>query len=171
MRTWHLQSAIMWIATSYVAAALFLGCTLRRDEPHGLAVWMHLLFVAFVAVISGSLLGEWAGISQLFGRWWFWIGNQGWEYLELGRLWQYLLAIGLLVWFRFALGVARPSKVENRRSAADRMDVFVAACPSRVLPAGATSLVRKPITRWSTPGASGSSICGSRASSSSSQRR
>ena len=51
MRTWHLQSTIMWIATSYVAAALFLGRTLRRDEPHRLAVWMHLLFVAFVVVI------------------------------------------------------------------------------------------------------------------------
>ena len=30
MRTWHLQSAIMWIATSYVAAALFLG---RHPAP------------------------------------------------------------------------------------------------------------------------------------------
>jgi nitric oxide reductase subunit B len=113
MRTWHLQSAIMWIATSYVAAALFLGRTLRRDEPRGLAMWTHLLFGAFVTVIVGSLLGEWAGISQLLGRWWFWIGNQGWEYLELGRIWQFLLAVGLLVWFALLWWVARPSKVEN----------------------------------------------------------
>ncbi|MEO7936548.1 MAG: cbb3-type cytochrome c oxidase subunit I [Dokdonella sp.] len=113
MRTWHLQSAIMWIATSYVAAALFLGSTLRRAEPSGLATWTHLLFAAFVAVIGGSLLGEWAGISQLLGDWWFWLGNQGWEYLELGRVWQYLLAIGLLVWFAVLWWVARPSKVEN----------------------------------------------------------
>ena len=113
MRTWHLQSAIMWIATSYVAAALFLGTTLRRTEPNGLAMWTHLLFAAFVAVIGGSLLGEWAGISQLLGDWWFWLGNQGWEYLELGRIWQYLLAIGLLVWFAVLWWVARPSKVEN----------------------------------------------------------
>ena len=113
MRTWHLQSAIMWIATSYVAAALFLGCTLRSEEPRGLAMWTHLLFGAFVAVIAGSLLGEWAGISQLLGDWWFWLGDQGWEYLELGRIWQYLLAIGLLVWFALLWWVARPSKVDN----------------------------------------------------------
>lgn len=113
MRTWHLQSAIMWIATSYVAAALFLGRTLRRDEPRGLAMWTHFLFVAFVAVIGGSLLGEWLGMSQLLGKWWFWLGDQGWEYLELGRIWQYLLTIGLLVWFAVLWWVARPSKVEN----------------------------------------------------------
>ncbi|MEO6973617.1 MAG: cbb3-type cytochrome c oxidase subunit I [Rhodoferax sp.] len=113
MRTWHLQSAIMWIATSYVAAALFLGRSLRTDEPRGLAGWAHFLFIAFVAVIAGSLLGEWAGISNLLGNWWFWLGNQGWEYLELGRIWQYLLVVGLVVWFAVLYWVARPSKVTN----------------------------------------------------------
>lgn len=113
MRTWHLQSAIMWIATSYVAAALFLGTTLRRDPVHALALWAHLLFTAFCAVICGSLLGEWLGIAQLLGDWWFWLGNQGWEYLELGRIWQYLLVLGLLVWFGVLWWVVRPSKVDN----------------------------------------------------------
>lgn len=113
MRTWHLQSAIMWIATAYVAAALFLGNTLRREEPRGVTTWTHILFAAFVAVIGGSLLGEWAGISQLLGDWWFWLGNQGWEYLELGRIWQYVLVVGLLVWFAMLWWVARPSKVDN----------------------------------------------------------
>ena len=47
-----------------------------------------MLFAAFAVVIVGSLLGEWLGISQLLGEWWFWFGNQGWEYLELGRVWQ-----------------------------------------------------------------------------------
>ncbi len=115
MRTWHLQSAIFWIATAYVAAALFLGRTLRRqdDEPRGLAMWTHLLFAAFVAVIALSMLGEWAGMSQLLGKWWYWFGDQGWEYLEIGRFWQYLLVLGLFVWFALLYWVARPSKVAN----------------------------------------------------------
>jgi nitric oxide reductase subunit B len=29
---------------------------------------------------------------------WFWLGNQGLSYLELGRLWQILFFVGLLVW-------------------------------------------------------------------------
>ncbi|MGA9343174.1 MAG: cbb3-type cytochrome c oxidase subunit I [Rhodanobacteraceae bacterium] len=127
MRTWHLQSAIMWIATSYVAAALFLGRSLRRDEPRGLAMWTHFLFVAFVAVIGGSLLGEWLGMSQLLGNWWFWLGDQGWEYLELGRIWQYLLALGLLVWFAMLWWVARPSRVENAEARPIVRMFFVAA--------------------------------------------
>ncbi|HEY8857437.1 MAG TPA: cbb3-type cytochrome c oxidase subunit I [Rugosibacter sp.] len=108
VRTWHLQMAIFWIATAYVAAALFLGRSLRVDEPRWLAGWTHVLFGAFALVIGGSLLGEWLGISQLLGRWWFWFGDQGWEYLELGRVWQYLLVAGLFVWFGLLWILVRP---------------------------------------------------------------
>ncbi|VTU21885.1 nitric-oxide reductase large subunit [Variovorax sp. PBL-E5] len=108
LRTWHLQLAIFWIATAYVAAALFLGRSLRIGEPRWLAGWTHLLFGAFALVIGGSLLGEWLGIAQLLGAWWFWLGNQGWEYLELGRVWQYLLVAGLLAWFVLLWTLVRP---------------------------------------------------------------
>jgi nitric oxide reductase subunit B len=113
LRTWHLQTAIFWIATSYVASALFIGRTLRASEPRWLATATHVLFVAFVVVIVGSLLGEWAGIAGLLGRWWFWIGNQGWEYLELGRVAQFLLVGGLLIWFAILFRLARPKNVAN----------------------------------------------------------
>jgi nitric oxide reductase subunit B len=116
MRTWHLQTAVFWIATAYVAAALFLGRSLRNDEPRWFAGWVHLLFGAFVVVIGGSLLGEWAGISQMLGQWWFWLGNQGWEYLELGRLWQYLLIFGLLVWFAILLKLVQPDTLSEPAS-------------------------------------------------------
>ena len=115
LRTWHLQTAIFWIATAYVAAALFLGRSLRApdDEPRWLAGWVHLLFAAFVVVIGGSLLGVWAGIEQKLGHLWFWFGDQGWEYLELGRFWQYLLVVGLLAWFVILWMLARPRAVAN----------------------------------------------------------
>ena len=108
MRTWHLQLAIFWIATAYVAAALFLGRSLRTQEPRWLAPCTHALFAAFAVVIFGSLLGEWAGLVQLLGPWWFWLGNQGWEYLELGRVWQVLLVVGLFAWFALLWSLVRP---------------------------------------------------------------
>jgi nitric oxide reductase subunit B len=113
LRIWHLQTAILWIATAYVAAALFLGRSLRTDEPRWLAGWTHVLFGAFALVIGGSLLGEWLGISQLLGSWWFWLGNQGWEYLELGRIWQYLLVAGLFVWFALLWKLVRPGTLRQ----------------------------------------------------------
>jgi nitric oxide reductase subunit B len=116
MRTWRLQLAIFWIATAYVAAALFLGRSVRADEPGWFAGWVHVLFAAFAVVIGGSLLGEWLGISQQLGHWWFWLGNQGWEYLELGRLWQYLLVAGLLVWFALLWKLMRPSALAEPAS-------------------------------------------------------
>ncbi|WP_457442297.1 nitric-oxide reductase large subunit [Roseateles sp. P5_E4] len=113
LRTWHLQLAIFWIATAYVAAALFLGRSLRKDEPRWLAPLTHVLFAAFALVIGGSLLGEWLGISQVLGDWWFWLGNQGWEYLELGRVWQYLLVAGLFAWFALLWILVRPNALAN----------------------------------------------------------
>lgn len=113
LRSWHLQSAIFWIATAYVAAALFLGRTLCADEPRAMVAWVNMLFAAFTVVIVGSLLGIWAGMSDLLGTAWFWIGNQGWEFLELGRLWQYLLIAGLLVWFALLWRLAGARTLAN----------------------------------------------------------
>jgi nitric oxide reductase subunit B len=49
-------------------------------------------------VAVGSLFGELLGVKNLLGRMWFWLGDQGWEYLELGRLWQILLTVGMGLW-------------------------------------------------------------------------
>ena len=75
-----------------------------------------MLFGVFAVVIFGSLLAEWAGLAQLLGRWWFWLGNQGWEYLELGRVWQILLVAGLFVWFALLWSMVRPDALADRTS-------------------------------------------------------
>ena len=166
LRTWHLQLAILWIATSYVGGALFVAGMLGRSEPAGQRLAIHLLFGAIVFVAVGSLLGEWAGILQLLGKAWFWFGNQGWEYLEIGRAWQILLAIGLVFWFGLLWRNVAPARRDPERRG------LIVLLPDRrrgnsgFLPAGASSTTAPPISRSSTPGGSGSSISGSKASSS-----
>ncbi len=59
---------------------------------------MNVLFAALVLVVAGSLTGEWLGIKQKLGGLWFWLGAQGYEYVDLGRLWQILLFGGLVFW-------------------------------------------------------------------------
>lgn len=137
MRIWHLQTAIFWIATAYVTAALFLGRSLRSSEPRGLAAWINVLFVAFILVIGGSLLGEWLGISGLLDRWWFLLGDQGWEYLEIGRIWQYLLVVGLLMWFALLWWLIRtPTLADVRAKPLARAFLWSAlAIPMFYLPA------------------------------------
>jgi len=69
-------------------------------EPRGQRGLALALFGAVVVVAVGSLLGEAAGLRNMIplSGPWFWIGAQGWEYLDLGRLWQGLLVVGLVFW-------------------------------------------------------------------------
>lgn len=141
LRTWHLQTAIFWIATTYVAGALFVADVLGRPNPgelrpRGQRAAIHLLFAALVVVVVGSLLGEWAGILQWFPTAWFWIGDQGWEYLELGRLWQILLAIGLIFWFGLLWRATAPARRDpHRRALANFFMMAALAVPVFYLPA------------------------------------
>jgi nitric oxide reductase subunit B len=97
-RTWHIQLAIFWVATSYLAAGIFLAPMIAGREParqHWLA---YLLLAALALVVFGSLIGEMAGIEGWLTRGWAWFGDQGFEYLDLGRFWQVLLSLGLFFW-------------------------------------------------------------------------
>ena len=110
LRAWHLQTAIFWIATSYVAGALFVAELLGGASPRGQALGIHILFAAIVLVAVGSLLGEWASLMGWLPKTWFWLGDQGWEYLEIGRFWQFLLAGGLLFWFFLVWRAVAPAR-------------------------------------------------------------
>src|SRR5690606_21708204 len=68
-------------------------------EPRFQKLGVNLLWVALVVVVLGSMAGEWFGVQQVFDlntNWWF--GHQGWEYIDLGRFWQILLFVGLVLW-------------------------------------------------------------------------
>lgn len=97
-RSWHLQLSIFWIATAWLAAGMFMAPMLSKHEPKGQHWLVKILFVAILIVAVGSITGEWLGIKNMLGNVWFWFGHQGWEYLELGRVWQILLTIGMVLW-------------------------------------------------------------------------
>ena len=97
-KSWHLQLGIFWIAVSWVGTAIYLAPIIGGHEPKGQGALVDLLFGAVLVVALGSLLGEYLGIKGYLGSLWFWLGHQGWEFLELGRLWQILLLAGLVFW-------------------------------------------------------------------------
>jgi nitric oxide reductase subunit B len=97
-RTWHLQLAIFWVSTSYLATGIFMAPIIARREPRGQHLLSYGLLGALAIVVFGSLAGEFAGIFGWIGSAWQYFGAQGWEYLDLGRFWQILLSIGLVFW-------------------------------------------------------------------------
>jgi nitric oxide reductase subunit B len=97
-RTWHVQLAILWVSTSFLAAGIFLAPMIAGREPRGQFWLVYALLGALVVVVVGSMAGEFAGIHGWDGPVADWLGNQGLEYLELGRFWQILLTIGLFFW-------------------------------------------------------------------------
>src|SRR5215510_1611927 len=108
-RTWHVQLGLFWIATSWLAAGLFIGPLVSGVEPKGQRLGVNVLFGALVAVVVGSLAGESLSIhGWLSDAASFYWGHQGWEYLDLGRVWQSGLFLGLLLWLVLMLRVIWP---------------------------------------------------------------
>jgi nitric oxide reductase subunit B len=109
-RTWHLQLGLFWIATSWLASGLFIAPLASGHEPRGQRLGVNVLFGALVLVVGGSLAGQWASIQgHLDGAAAFYFGHQGWEYLELGRVWQAALFVGLLLWLVLILRALGPA--------------------------------------------------------------
>ncbi|SDK13137.1 nitric oxide reductase, NorZ apoprotein [Methylophilus rhizosphaerae] len=110
-RTWHIQSALFWIATGFLAAGLFLAPIINGGrDPAYQKLGVNLLFVALLIVVVGSFLGQYTAIANLLPiRFNFWFGHQGYEYIDLGRFWQAALFIGLLLWLGLMLRCMIPA--------------------------------------------------------------
>ncbi|MDY0310241.1 MAG: cbb3-type cytochrome c oxidase subunit I, partial [Castellaniella sp.] len=100
VRTWHIQAALFWIATGFLAAGLFLVPILNGGkDPKYQKLGVDILFWALVLVVVGSFSGNFVAIAHLIpAEWNFWIGHQGYEYIELGRLWQIGKFLGIVFW-------------------------------------------------------------------------
>ncbi len=117
-RTWHIQLAIFWIATSWLATGLYLAPAVSGKEPKFQALGVNFLFLALLVIVVGSLIGQWYGVMQKLGLVTnFWFGHQGYEYVDLGRFWQLFLFIGLIIWLVLmgrGLAPAIKARSENR---------------------------------------------------------
>lgn len=109
-RTWHVQVGIFWIATAWLAAGLFIGPLISGYEPKFQSLGVHVLFGALLVIVAGSLTGQWLSVhNKLSDANAFLWGHQGYEYVDLGRGWQILLFVGLLIWFTLVLRAVLPA--------------------------------------------------------------
>lgn len=98
-RTIHTQLGVLWIATAWLATGLYIAPALTGKEPRFQKLGVDVLFYALLLIVVGSIACGWIGAQQRLGTdFAFWLGNQGLEFTSMGRIWQYLLFIGLLFW-------------------------------------------------------------------------
>jgi nitric oxide reductase subunit B len=76
-RTWHLQLAIFWVSTSFLAAGIFLAPMITGREPRPPKLAFVGAFGCLGNCCFGSLAGEFAGISGWIQRGVVWFGVAG----------------------------------------------------------------------------------------------
>ncbi len=113
-RTWHVQIGLFWIATAWLAAGMFIGPLVSDYEPKFQRLGVNVLFGALLLVVVGSLTGEWLSVhNHMTDTVSFYFGHQGYEYVDLGRFWQILLMVGLLLWLGLMIRVLLPALRET----------------------------------------------------------
>ncbi|MBY7663319.1 nitric-oxide reductase large subunit [Staphylococcus agnetis] len=97
-KTWHLQLVIFWVATTWLATGIYVVPRVLGKEPKHQGKLVDILFIALLIVAGGSMLGEWGNILGWINEKWWLFGHFGWEYIELGKFWQILFIIGMILW-------------------------------------------------------------------------
>ena len=154
-RTWHVQLAIFWIATAWLATGLYIAPSLNGRDPKYQKVGVNILFIALLIVVGGSLIGQWFGVMQrmnLVNN--FWFGHQGYEYVDLGRFWQILLLVGLFLWLALMVRPILPV-IRKKTSEKGLLILFLISCAAIALLYGAglmwgrtTNLAVAEYWRW-----------------------
>lgn len=112
LRDVHIQTAIVWISVAWIGSGLFLAPAMAGGrEARGQGLLVDILFWAIAVIVAGALIGNWLGIMGHVQSAWFWFGNQGLSYIQLGRFWQMAFFIGLITWSVLVFRALWPTRV------------------------------------------------------------
>lgn len=97
-RSWHVQLSLLWISACWIGASFFMMSLVSPAQPKGQLKMINVVFWITVLLVGGSFAGILLGPKGLLGNGWYWFGNQGWEYVELGKVWQIMLGVVFIIW-------------------------------------------------------------------------
>ncbi len=127
-RTWHTQLAVLWIATAWLGTGLYIGPAISGHEPKFQRLGVNLLFACLLVIVVGAFAGQWFAVMQKLGlEHNFWFGHQGWEYVDLGRFWQWFLFLGLGIWLALVGRALWPAIRKGGESKSITMLLFLSA--------------------------------------------
>ena len=97
-RSWHVQLSLLWISACWIGASFFMMSMVSPGQSRKQVVLINTIFWLTVVLVAGSFAGILLGPKGLIGKNWYWLGHQGWEYVEIGKLWQIILGIVFIIW-------------------------------------------------------------------------
>ncbi|WP_233038545.1 cbb3-type cytochrome c oxidase subunit I [Helicobacter anatolicus] len=95
VRQLHINIAIIWVTIGWLVGGLFIA-PLVSEKDLKFPKLADILWVTLLVVGGGGLIGIYLGTQGYLRETWFWFGGEGREYLELGRVWDISLLIGLI---------------------------------------------------------------------------
>jgi len=97
-RSWHVQLSLLWISACWIGASFFVMPLISPRQPRGQVGLIRAITWLTILLVAGSFAGILLGPKGILGSKWYWLGHQGWEYIEMGKLWQALLAVIFVLW-------------------------------------------------------------------------
>lgn len=97
-RSWHVQLSILWISVCWIGSSFFMMSLVSPRQLDSQVTLINTIFWLSILLVAGAFTGMFLGPHVLLGDKWYWLGHQGWEYVELGKLWQIILGIVFIIW-------------------------------------------------------------------------
>lgn len=97
-RSWHVQLSILWISACWIGASFFMMSLVSPVQKNGQVKLINSIFWITVLLTAGSFAGILLGPKGIIGKNWYWLGHQGWEFVEPGKIWQIMLGVVFILW-------------------------------------------------------------------------
>lgn len=108
-RALHTNIAIIWVAIGWLVGGLLIAPIVAGKDLK-FPYLVDFLWIALIIVGVGGISGIYLGATGEMRETWFWLGNEGRELLNLGRVWDIGLLIGLVFWFGMVYSTIRNAK-------------------------------------------------------------
>jgi len=112
LRSIHTQLAILWVAVGWLVGGLLIAPWVANKD-HKFPWLVDVLWSALLVVAVGAIIGLYMGATGHMRSVWFWFGNEGRELINLGRVWDIGLVVGLVFWFLLVFSLIRQAKTNN----------------------------------------------------------
>jgi nitric oxide reductase subunit B len=107
-RSYHTLLQIFWFFMCWVGYTIFFLPRISKVPP-GQKFLINLLFVLCVVTGVGALAGIYMGqTGMLSDSMSYWFGSQGWEFMELGRFFQFTLLAAFGLWIFIIYRAVKP---------------------------------------------------------------